>query len=192
MRDGTGHVANKRDYIVNMKNMMANKRENKSEPAACKTENKVNKKDHASYKTELIADKKGYVTDRTEYAADEKDCVASPGSSRYILARKEELSEKLKNTIVDYVTDQMLGKRFLTPDHTEEQILQIFEEEYIEEEGEQKKIRKALKEGKSVYKGRVEFEFCKENYSALFEKLWWTLEIASEDEFEAINGYLDY
>ena len=181
MKVGTGHIANKRDYIVNMRNIMANKRENK-----------VNKRGYGAYKTELIADKKGYEKDKTEYAADEKGYVTSPGSSRFILARKEELSEKLKNTIVDYVTDQMLGKKFLTPDHTEDQILQIFEEEYIEGEAEQKKIRKALKEGKSVYKGRVEFEFCKENYSALFEKLWRTLEIASGDEFEAINGYLDY
>lgn len=181
MRDGTGHIANKRDYIVNMKNVMANKRGNK-----------VNKRGYAAYTTELLADNKDHVTDQTEDMAEEKAYVVSSGSSRYILARKEELSEKLKNTIVDYVTDQMLGKKFLTPDHTEEQIRQIFEEEYIEGEAEQKKIRKALKEGKSVYKGRVEFEFCKENYSALFEKLWRTLEIASGDEFEAINGYLDY
>ncbi|MDE6687469.1 MAG: hypothetical protein K2K17_09155 [Lachnospiraceae bacterium] len=181
MRDGTGHIANKRDYIVNMKNIMANKRGNK-----------VNKRGYAANATESLVDKKDHATDQTEYMADENGYLGSPGSSRYILARKEELSEKLKNTIIDYVTDQMLGKKFLTPDHTEEQIQQIFEEEYIEGEAEQKKIRKALKEGKSVYKGRVEFEFCKGNYSALFEKLWRTLEIASGDEFEAINGYLDY
>lgn len=184
MRDGSGYIANKRDYIVNMKNMMENKKENKV--------NKVNKKGYAAYTTELSVDNKDHATDQTEDTAEEKGYVASPGSSRYILARKEELSERLKNTIVDYVTDQMLGKKFLTPDHTEEQIQQIFEEEYIEGEAEQKKIRKALKEGKSVYKGRVEFEFCKENYSALFEKLWRTLEITAGDEFEAINGYLDY
>ena len=48
------------------------------------------------------------------------DFVTNSSSSSFILARKEEISEKLKNTIIDYVVEEMLGKRLLTPDSNEE------------------------------------------------------------------------
>lgn len=119
------------------------------------------------------------------------DYVTNSSSSSFIIARKEELSEKLKNTIVDFVTDQMLGEKLLTPDSTEDQIQKAFDEEYIDEE-KQKKIRAALKEGKTVYNGWVMFECCEENYAVLFEKLWRKLEEASGNEFITIDGNLDY
>ena len=112
-------------------------------------------------------------------------------SSSFIIARKEELSDKLKNAIVDFVTDQMLGDKLLTPDSTEEQIQHAFDEEYIDEE-EQEMIRQALKEGKTVYNVQVVFEECEYNYADLFEKLWGKLEETSKDEFIAIDGNLDY
>lgn len=119
------------------------------------------------------------------------DYVTNSSSSSFIIARKEELSEKLKNAIVDFVTDQMLGDKLLTPDSTEEQIQHAFDEEYIDEE-EQEMIRKALKEGKAVYNGCIVFEECEYNYAGLFEKLWGKLEETSKDEFIAIDGNLDY
>lgn len=119
------------------------------------------------------------------------DYVTNSSSSSFIIARKEELSEKLKDTIIDFVTDQMLGKKLLTPDCTEEQIQRAFDEESIDKE-EQEMIRKALKEGKTVYNGRVVFEECEYNYADLFEKLWGKLEETSKDEFIAIDGNLDY
>lgn len=85
----------------------------------------------------------------------------------------------------------MLGDKLLVPGSTEEQIQQAFEEENIEEE-EQEMIREALKEGKTVYNGWVEFECYEEYYSALFEKLWEALEDASDGEFIAIDGNLYY
>ena len=119
------------------------------------------------------------------------DYVTNSSSSSFIIALKEELSEKLKNVIIDFVTDQMLGDKLLTPDSTEEQVQQAFDEEYIDEE-EQEMIRKALKEGKTVYNGQVVFEECEYNYVGLFEKLWGKLEETSKDEFIAIGGNLDY
>lgn len=119
------------------------------------------------------------------------DYVTNSSSSSFIIARKEELSEKLKNAIVDFVTEQMLGNKLLTPDSTEEQIQHAFDEEYIDED-EQEMIRKALKEGKTVYKGRVVFECCDDDYAGLFEELWEKLEQTTKDEFITIDGNLDY
>lgn len=119
------------------------------------------------------------------------DFVTNSSSSSFILARKEEISEKLKNTIIDFVTEEMLGEKLLTPDSTEEEIQHAFKEEYIDEE-EQEMVRKALKEGKTVYSGYVVFEECEYNYGAMFEELWRKLEDASSNEFVRIDGNLDY
>lgn len=119
------------------------------------------------------------------------DFVTNSSSSSFILARKEEISEKLKHTIIDYVVEEMLGEKLLTPDSSEEEIQQVFEEEYIDKE-EQEMIRKALKEGKAVYSGWVVFEECDYNYGAMFERLWKKLENASSNEFVRIDGNLDY
>lgn len=53
-------------------------------------------------------------------------------------------------------------------------------------------MRKALKEGKTVYSGYVVFEECEYNYGAMFEELWRKLEDASGNEFVRIDGNLDY
>ena len=119
------------------------------------------------------------------------DFVTNSSSSSFILARKEEISEKLKSTIIDFVTEEMLGEKLLTPDSTEEEIQHAFEEEYIDEE-KQDMVRKALKEGKTVYSGYVVFEECEYNYGAMFEELWRKLEDASGNEFVRIDGNLDY
>lgn len=119
------------------------------------------------------------------------DFVTNSSSSSFILARKEEISEKLKNTIIDYVVEEMLGEKFLTPDSSEEEIQQAFKEEYIDKK-EQEMIRKALKEGKTVYSGYVVFEESEYNYGAMFEDLWRKLEDVSSDEFVTIDGNLDY
>lgn len=112
-------------------------------------------------------------------------------SSSFILARKKEISEKLKNTIIDYVVEEMLGEKLLTPDSGEEEIQQAFKEEYIDKK-EQEMIRKALKEGKTVYSGYIVFEESEYNYGAMFEDLWRKLEDVSSDEFVTIDGNLDY
>lgn len=119
------------------------------------------------------------------------DFVTNSSSSSFIIARKEELSEHLKEVILDFVLEEMLGKKMLKPDCTEEQIQKVFEEEYIEEE-EQEKIREALKEGKSIYGGCVNFEGYDFGYADLLESLWSKLEQDGSGEFEAIDGDLSY
>ena len=119
------------------------------------------------------------------------DYVTNSSSSSFIMARKEELSETARNIIVDFVTDEMLGKKLLTPDSSEEQIQEAFEEEYIDEEY-QDTIRKMLKEGKTIYNGWIEFEDCESQFAWLFEKLWSRLEEASQEEITIIDGDLSY
>ena len=119
------------------------------------------------------------------------DYVTNSSSSSFIMARKEELSETARNIIVDFVTDEMLGKKLLTPDSSEEQIQEAFEEEYIDEEY-QDTIRKMLKEGKTIYNGWIEFEDSESQFAWLFEKLWSRLEEASQEEITIIDGDLSY
>ena len=52
------------------------------------------------------------------------DFVTNSSSSSFILDRKEELTEKQKEVIIDYVETLMLGSEMLTPACTEEKILE--------------------------------------------------------------------
>ena len=119
------------------------------------------------------------------------DFVTNSSSSSFIVARKEEFSEKLQKTIVDFVNEEMLGQKMLEPDSTEEQIQNFFNKNYINEYN-QKKIREALKEGKSIYGGWINFECCEDYYAELFLDLWNNLENASKSEFSVIDGDLEY
>ena len=119
------------------------------------------------------------------------DFVTNSSSSSFILARKEELSETLKETILSFVQQEMLGRKILSPDSEEEVIQKIFKENYIDEE-QQAEIRSALKDGKSVYSGSVIFECCEYDYAELFQRLWKEMEDVSKDEFNIIDGDLDY
>ena len=119
------------------------------------------------------------------------DFVTNSSSSSFILARKDESTEEQKQLILDYVCNNLLGQKVLTPDSTEEQIAQFVEEEYIEDERE-RLIRKALQEGKSIYYGCVSFEDCEYSYSDAFETLWANLEKCTPENFTMIDGDLSY
>lgn len=119
------------------------------------------------------------------------DFVTNSSSSSFILARKEELTEKQKEIIIEFVETQMLGEKLLAPDSTEEEIQRVFEEIYIEDD-KQSEIREALKAGKFVFGDNVIFECCEDSYAGLFEELWSKLEEADKENFETIDGSLDY
>ncbi len=112
-------------------------------------------------------------------------------SSSFIIARKDGFNEKQKEAILKYVEKELLGKVMLKPDSTEEEIQEIFENEYMDERY-QEQIRTALKEGKIVYKGYVSFEECKYSYAELFENLFEILEETGDGDFKTIDDDLSY
>ncbi len=118
------------------------------------------------------------------------DYVTNSSSSSFILARKEELSEAQKEAVLGYVARKMLGNAILTPNSSEEEIQKTFDDFYISEEN-QAAIRQALADGKTVYRGCVNFECCEETQAELFERLWEALEDADPDTFSILDGDLD-
>ncbi len=118
------------------------------------------------------------------------DYVTNSSSSSFILARKEELSEAQKEAVLGYVARKMLGNAILTPSSSEEEIQKTFDDFYISEEN-QAAIRQALADGKTVYRGCVNFECCEETQAELFERLWEALEDADPDTFLILDGDLD-
>ncbi len=121
------------------------------------------------------------------------DFVTNSSSSSFVLARKGELSNELKDCIINFVLQEMLGERIrmLTPDSTEEDIEEFFDEGYIYLEDEMERVRKALKEGKTIYGGWVNFE-CRNSCADLLEDLWNQMEKYGGNEFEVIDGDLSY
>ena len=119
------------------------------------------------------------------------DFVTNSSSSSFIIAREEELSEHLKEIIVTFVLNEMMGERLLSPASAEKEIQKVFDENYIDDE-KQQEIRKALLEGKTIYGGNIDFECCDYNYAELFENLWEKLDASGEKNFEVIDGDLSY
>lgn len=119
------------------------------------------------------------------------DYVTNSSSSSFILARKEELSENLKEIIITFVLDEMMGEKLLSPGSAEEEIQRVFDENYIDD-GKQQEIREALKEGKTIYGGCIDFECCDYNYAELFENLWEKMDEAGDKSFDVIDGDLSY
>ena len=119
------------------------------------------------------------------------DFVTNSSSSSFIIARDEDLSEKLKEAIVRVVQREMLGEKMLASDSTEEEIQKVFEEEYVHKK-EQEEVRGAFKDGKTVYMGTVDFECSSYDYAELLQKVWKEMEDAGKDEFIVIDGDLSY
>ena len=106
------------------------------------------------------------------------DFVTNSSSSSFILARKGELTEKQKQAITRYVEEKMLGKKLMAPDISKEEMQEVFEENYINKD-EQERIRKALKEGKTIYGGYVSFDEGDYGLGNIYIQLWRMLEEAA-------------
>lgn len=123
------------------------------------------------------------------------DFVTNSSSSSFILARNSEINDKQKEAIIKFVEENILGERVLGPESTEEEIEQVFEEDWIfDDEEKQQEVREALKAGKSIYSGYVNFEDdCAEyGYANIFEKIWKIMEENGEGNFVAIDDDLSY
>ena len=120
------------------------------------------------------------------------DFVTNSSSSSFILARNSEINEKQKEAIIQFVEKELLGKKVLTPESTEEEIQKVFEEEWeFHDEDRQQEVREALKSGKSIYSGWISFEE-DWGYAEIFEKVWKLMEENGDGNFVAIDDDLSY
>ena len=121
------------------------------------------------------------------------DVVTNSSSSSFIIARKPKMNDKQKDAILRFVEKELLGKKILGPDSTEEEINKIFEEEWeFHGKDTQEKVRAALKAGKVVYSDWVSFEETEYYYADLFEEVWRIMEENGDGDFEGIETDLSY
>lgn len=123
------------------------------------------------------------------------DFVTNSSSSSFILARKSELNEKQKAAIIQFVENELLGNKMLSPEDSEEKIEQVLgdEDNWEFHRAEIKKsVRKALSEGKTVYSDWVSFEDCEYVLAGIYQSLWNILEETSDGDFVAIDDDLSY
>ena len=117
------------------------------------------------------------------------DFVTNSSSSSFLLARKGELTEKQKKAILNYIENAVLGYEILAAGASDEKIQQVIKKNHIDYD-DAEEIKKALKKGKSIYMGVVDFEV--DSYADLCQSIWEHLEELDDGNFEIINGELEY
>lgn len=116
------------------------------------------------------------------------DFVTNSSSSSFIIARKEELTEKQKEAILDFVKNGFLsGNNEITLENFDDMC-----DEYDVDEEQAEEIKKALESGQKVYAGYIGFEDAEYSYGDLFEALWKRVEEADPESFTGIATDLSY
>lgn len=120
------------------------------------------------------------------------DFVTNSSSSSFVIARKGELTQAQKDALIKFVESQFLGEPILTPENTEKEIANVFEDNWnlYDYEDRQQKIREALKKGMSIYSGTVMYEDAEDCLADIYGKVWEILDQA--DNFEGIDTDLSY
>jgi len=118
------------------------------------------------------------------------DFVTNSSSSSFILARKGELTDEQKVAIIKFVEEEFLGEKILSAESTDEEIHEVIEENYLEEN--ETEIRDALAKGFDVYVGSVAFEEAEYNLSAVHQRLWRILSKTDGKNFVEVETSLEY
>lgn len=128
------------------------------------------------------------------------DFVTNSSSSSFLLARKDELTQKQKDAIVDFVVRKMLGERVVSTSEELEKYLSFDGEKdgwhnepehFCEVESHTDEAKEAVGAGLSLYAGEVSFE-CDNDIGDLYRELWEAIWEADPEHFVAIDGDLIY
>ena len=119
------------------------------------------------------------------------DFVTNSSSSSFIFAQKGELNEDQRNAIIAYVQENMIGKKVLTPESTEQDIQKLSDDNYFVSDHEDE-IKEALKTGNDIYVGDMDLEMPEGELDRLFEGLWKILQEKGNGNFIPIKDDLSY
>lgn len=115
------------------------------------------------------------------------DYVTNSSSSSFILARKDELSQRQKDVIVDFVVKRMLGEKIAAS----REELDSYAEEYGVSDRERERMQAEIDKGLSLFSGCVSFEEGDE-IAYLLNGLWDAIEQADSSSFVGLDTSLDY
>lgn len=118
------------------------------------------------------------------------DFVTNSSSSSFIIARKDEITEKEKEAFESFVRCWFMGLLVLTPDSSEEEI-ETFLDECWEARDHEAEIRAALAAGKNIYTDIIDFECPENGLIGMYQDAWNTMK-ANNKEFEEISTDLEY
>lgn len=116
------------------------------------------------------------------------DYVTNSSSSSFIIARKEELSQKQKDAIVDFVVRRMLGEKVAS---TQEELAR-YAEEYEPGEDDLERMKAEIDKGMAIYSGDVTFDSGEDDIAYLLNDLWEAIAKADDASFVGIDTSLSY
>lgn len=118
------------------------------------------------------------------------DFVTNSSSSNYVIARRNELTEKQREIIFEFAKEFMMGKKVLSPQTSEAELKEYFAE--LKDAALEKKIRKALKEGKSIYRDDITLDETIDRLMSMHYALWRGLYKTSRSTFLPLDIDLSY
>lgn len=109
-------------------------------------------------------------------------------SSSFIIARKEKLTQRQKDAIVDFVVRRMLGEKVAS---TQEE-LAVYAREYEPGDKELKRMKAEIDNGLAIYSGDVTFNSGEGDIAYMLNDLWEAIEMADDGAFVGIDTSLSY
>lgn len=100
--------------------------------------------------------------------------VTNSSSSSFVVARRGSLNEKQKQELLKYIEEQFFGRRFVGPQDSKEEKGKKYEELenwYLEEDN-LEKAKEEVKNGKTIYIGRIDNEEAEYHLHKIYTSIW--------------------
>ena len=120
------------------------------------------------------------------------DFITNSSSSSFILAfKEEEISNKTKLEIADYIIKEVQGKKLLTKNSTEEEINNILNKMYYHPDEIKTEVISAIEDNMDIYGDTIDFEcMYGQEYVDILKGVWGILE--KNKEIKSIDTDLNY